>query len=133
MLKAFQVLLPAKRFAVKNTYTFKQTVPVKKPAIEDRDDSLAFGHELAVEENDHEKIRNSKSEVRSKFEVRNTKCNMLSEGLAESACQRTEVKAAEDSRTPRPRGRSGTLSIATASWSAAVLCRFHFADSCALL
>src|SRR5215813_11903277 len=34
------------------------------------------------------------------------------------------MKAAEDSRTPRPRGRSGMRSIATASWSAAVLCRF---------
>jgi hypothetical protein len=34
------------------------------------------------------------------------------------------MKAAEDSRTPRPRGRRGGQSVATASWSAAVLCRF---------
>jgi len=38
---------------------------------------------------------------------------------------RETTKAAEDSRTPRPRGRSGAQSVATASWSAAVLCRFH--------
>src|SRR5882672_4411777 len=34
------------------------------------------------------------------------------------------MKAAEDSRTPRPRGRSGVREPAPASWSAAVLCRF---------
>src|SRR5215510_8026027 len=34
-------------------------------------------------------------------------------------------KAAEDSRTPGPRGRSSVQPGATASWSAAVLCRFE--------
>src|SRR5712664_40819 len=34
------------------------------------------------------------------------------------------VKAAEDSRTPRPRGPSSARKNAPASWSAAVLCRF---------
>src|SRR5215468_10204921 len=34
-------------------------------------------------------------------------------------------KAAEDSRTPRPRGLNGTPKHAPASWSAAVLCRFQ--------
>src|SRR5882724_9938978 len=33
-------------------------------------------------------------------------------------------KAAEDSRTPKPPGRSGMRENAPASWSAAVLCRF---------
>src|SRR5262249_25664276 len=37
-----------------------------------------------------------------------------------------EMKAAEDSRTPRPRGRRGMRYVATPSWSAAVLCRFDF-------
>jgi ACS family hexuronate transporter-like MFS transporter len=36
----------------------------------------------------------------------------------------TSCKAAEDSRTPKPRGQSGTQEHAPASWSAAVLCRF---------
>src|SRR5882724_4200659 len=35
-------------------------------------------------------------------------------------------KVAEDSRTPKPRGRSGLREIAPASWSAAVLCRFFW-------
>src|SRR5690349_12412884 len=39
---------------------------------------------------------------------------------------RANVKSAEDSRTPRPRGNGGTHSVATASWSAAVFCRFRF-------
>jgi hypothetical protein len=34
------------------------------------------------------------------------------------------MKAAEDSRTPRPHGRIGVRENAPASWSAAVLCRF---------
>jgi hypothetical protein len=34
-------------------------------------------------------------------------------------------KAAEDSRTLKPRGLSGVRTSATAFWSAAVLCRFH--------
>jgi len=34
------------------------------------------------------------------------------------------LKAAEDSRTPRPRGRSNSQSLASASWNAAVFCRF---------
>jgi len=34
------------------------------------------------------------------------------------------LRQSQDSRTPRPRGRSGVRSIATASRSAAVLCRF---------
>src|SRR6266478_10045942 len=44
----------------------------------------------------------------------------------------SEVKAAEDSRTPKPRGRSGAQSVATASWSAAAPCRFHFSHPRAL-
>src|SRR5205823_3057611 len=40
-------------------------------------------------------------------------------------CERWQGgKAAEDSRTPRPRGQSGVRESAPASWSAAVLCRF---------
>jgi hypothetical protein len=35
------------------------------------------------------------------------------------------VKAAEDSRTPRPGGGNLIQCRAVASWSAAVLCRFH--------
>jgi hypothetical protein len=35
-----------------------------------------------------------------------------------------EGKAAEDSRTPKPRGCKGLRENAPASWSAAVLCRF---------
>jgi hypothetical protein len=34
------------------------------------------------------------------------------------------MKAAEGSRTPKPHGRNGVLSFASAFWSAAVLCRF---------
>jgi len=34
------------------------------------------------------------------------------------------------SRTPRPCGNSSVLRGAVASWSAAVLCRFHIADHC---
>jgi len=34
-----------------------------------------------------------------------------------------QSKAAEDSRTPRPRGRSSAQSVTTVSWSAAALCR----------
>jgi hypothetical protein len=37
----------------------------------------------------------------------------------------TRFKAAEDSRTPKPGGMSYVRFIATASWSAAVLCRFR--------
>jgi hypothetical protein len=37
------------------------------------------------------------------------------------------MKAAEDRRTPKPRGRNGVQVYAPASWSAAVLCRFGFA------
>src|SRR5262249_48821564 len=40
-----------------------------------------------------------------------------------------QAKAAEDSRTPRPCGHSGRLDLATASWSAAVLCRFYVTPS----
>jgi len=39
--------------------------------------------------------------------------------------QTQATKAAEDSRTPRPLGKSGAQSTAPASWSAAVLCRFE--------
>src|SRR6266481_277387 len=38
------------------------------------------------------------------------------------------TKAAEDSRTPRPCGRRVVQSIAIASWSAAVFCRFFLID-----
>jgi ACS family hexuronate transporter-like MFS transporter len=41
-------------------------------------------------------------------------------------------KAAEDSRTPQPRGLSGAQENAPASWSAAVLCRFQSERSAAL-
>jgi hypothetical protein len=39
-------------------------------------------------------------------------------------CGRVQMKAAEDGRTPKRRGLSGTRESAPASWSAAVLCRF---------
>jgi hypothetical protein len=37
----------------------------------------------------------------------------------------SQTKAAEDSRTPKPRGLNGVRKNAPASWSAAVLCRFE--------
>src|SRR5712672_3223541 len=72
--------------------------------------------------------------TKADFKLRSRRGNEA-EGLQfsrNSACQRTEPKAAEDSRTPQPRGSSGAQSVATASWSAAVLCRFHFSHPRAL-
>src|SRR5882672_5413409 len=47
-------------------------------------------------------------------------------GLIQSFHQpaQSSAKAAEDSRTPKPRGSNGVQESAPASWSAAVLCRF---------
>jgi len=41
------------------------------------------------------------------------------------ACHTNRRKSAEEQRHSRPRGRSGMQSVASASWSAAVLCRFR--------
>jgi hypothetical protein len=71
------------------------------------------------------KVRNSKLETRSKFEIRIV-TDLFSKFAPKFVAQvrRFDLKAAEDSRTPR---RCRAQSNATASarfWSAAVLCRF---------
>ena len=71
------------------------------------------------------KIRNSKLEIRSKLKTR-----ILSDGFSAfmhkcvTHVARSELKAVEDSRTPKPCGGSHVRLSAPASWSAAVLCRF---------
>ena len=47
------MLPPAERSAAADAQRFKQTVPIKKTAVEHRDHRALFGHELAVEENKH--------------------------------------------------------------------------------
>ncbi len=66
----------------------------------------------------------------SGFKIRSFRASWNNEAenlefLTNSACQRTEFKAAEDSRTPRRWRDESHATPSARSWSAAVLCRFR--------
>jgi hypothetical protein len=71
------------------------------------------------------KVRNSKFETRSKFEI-GSYGNRFSTFTGDFEAQpgRFDLKAAEDSRTPRRWRAQSNVTASARSWSAAVLCRF---------
>src|SRR6185436_9528439 len=48
-----EVLRPAKQFAAPHAYCLKQAIAIEKTPVEDGNDRLIFGYELAIEEYDH--------------------------------------------------------------------------------